>query len=272
MSGWDRASPGYVADFLPQLAPYDADLASELGLRDGDRVLTTAGTEVVALARAVGDAGRVCVSGGRPEMIVLCKERARAAGLDARVVYEPSGERLGGAFDAAVSAFGLAEAADARAHLRALGAAIGPRGKVGVMTWGPVAEDDAERVFARAVDEVAPEVEATAMSLPAFDRAAITRLFEEAELAVVRHTVVSHAMVFPRAERFAAALLGARVYGEKLRALGQPRVAGVLARFYERVGGQDETVTYAPVATVVVAAHPGAEIELPNRPSVRVPI
>ena len=259
---WDRSSPGYLADWLPQLAPYEADLAAELGLHEGARVRCTAGPEAIALARAVGESGRVVAIAPTDEMLALCKERAAAAAVGDRVTCARACTE--GGFDAAVSAFELD-------GLEALRDAIGPRGKVGVMIWGPAADDDPERVFARAVDEAAPDLRASAPLAPT-DRESLSRAFEAAGLVVVRHTVVSHAMIFPRAERFAAALLGARTYGAALRARGQAAVAAALARFYERSGGQDEPVTYEPAATLVVAALPGAEIELPHRPSVRVPV
>lgn len=266
MSGWDRASPGFLAEWGPQLAPYGADLAAELGLHEGARVLSTCGSEVVALARAVGEAGLVHAVAERDDVLVLCKESVAAAGLGARVEVGRSARRD---YDAAISAFDIADG-DARAQLAVLRDAIGPRGKVGVMVWGPSAEDDPERIFARAADEIAPALRAVSLGLDV-ERAALAALFESAGLALIRHTVVSHAMMFPSAERFAAALLRARLYGPKLRALGDEKVAAVLARFYERVGGQDEPISYAPLATIVIAALPGAEIELPHRPSVRVP-
>ena len=266
MNGWDRASPGYLAQWQPQLAPYEVDLAFELGLREGDRVLSTPGSEVVALARAVGPNGRVDALAPGDDVGVLCTERVRAAALEDRVqcVATPKAP-----YDAAVSAFDF-DVASAKTQLGALREAIGPRGKIGVMLWGPPSEDDPERIFARAIDAIAPEIAASAV-WPDVDRATLAAQFEAAGLALIRHTVVSHTMVFQHAERFATALLAARTYGPKLRALGDEAVASVLARFYERVG-QDEAISYGPAATIVIGALPGAEIELPHRPSVRVPV
>jgi hypothetical protein len=45
----------------------------------------------------------------------------------------------------------------------------------------------------------------------------------------------------------------------------------VAARFYDSVGGPDAPLTFAPPATLAIAALPGAEVELAHRPSVRVP-
>ena len=269
MSGWDRASPGYLAEWQPNFAPYEADLASELGLREGNQVLTTAGFEALALARAVGETGRVFACDPSDDVLVLCKEKLEAAGLLSRVTA--STEPANGPFDAAVSAFALPQSSDAVALLRNLGETIRPAGKVGVIVWGPAIDGDPERAFAKIIDEVHPELHA-ADEPEGLDRASLVALFERAGLVVVRHTVVTHPLVFQRAERFARSLLAARSYGPKLVALGETHVAAALARFYERVAAQDTPVSYSPAATIVIAAHPGAEVELPHRPSVRVPV
>jgi hypothetical protein len=265
MSGWDRASPGYLADWQPNFAPYEADLAAELGLREGDKVLTTAGFEALALARTVGESGRVFACDASDDVLVLCKEKLEAAGLSSRVTA--SKEPAKGPFDAAASAFALTQSSDPTATLRSLGGMIVPRGKVGVIVWGPAIDGDPERAFAKIIDELHPEIRASE-ERTGLDRASLSSLFERAGLGVVRHTVVAHPLVFQRAERFALSLLGARTYGPKLAASSRGEV---LARFYARVAAQDAPISYSPTATIVIAAHPGAEVELPHRPSVRVP-
>jgi hypothetical protein len=162
------------------------------------------------------------------------------------------------------------QSSDPTATLRDLGAMIRPDGKVGVIVWGPATDGDPERAFAKIIDELHPEIHATE-KLAGLDRASLATLFEHAGLAVVRHTIVLHPLVFQRAERFAMSLLAARTYGPKLVERGEAHVGAALARFYQRVAAQDEPVSYSPAATIIIAAHPGAEVELPHRPSVRVP-
>ncbi len=268
MSGWDRASPGYLVEWQPNFGPYEADLASELGLREGDHVLTTAGFEAVALARAVGESGKVFACDPSDDVLVLCKERVDAAGLASRL--STSTAVVGGPFHAAVSAFSLMQSSDPTETLRNLGTMIRPDGKVGVIVWGPATDGDPERAFATIIDELHPEIHATE-KLAGLDRASLATLFEHAGLAVVRHTIAMHPLVFQRAERFAMSLLAARTYGPKLVTRGEAHVGAALARFYQRVAAQDAPVSYSPAATIVIAAHPGAEVELPHRPSVRVP-
>ena len=269
MSGWDRASPGYLAEWQPNFAPYEADLAMELGLREGDHVLTTAGFEALSLARAVGESGKVFACDPSDGVLVLCKEHVAAAGLAARVVTAKDPPK--GPFHAAASAFALMQSSDPVSVLKNLGEMIRPDGKVGVIVWGPAIDGDPERAFAKIIDALHPEIHATE-PLSGLDRASLASLFERAGLVVVRHTVVMHPLVFQRAERFAMSLLAARAYGPKLVARGEEHVAAALARFYQSVAAQDAPVSYSPAATIVIAAHPGAEVELPHRPSVRVPV
>ena len=68
-------------------------------------------------------------------------------------------------------------------------------------------DGDAERAFAKIIDEVHPDIHA-AEELAGLDRASLAAMFERAGLAVVRHTVVTHPLVFQRAERFAMSLQG----------------------------------------------------------------
>src|SRR5262245_40391612 len=139
MSGWDRASPGYLAEWLPHFAPYEADLATELCLKEGDRVVSTAGSEVVALARAVGERGHVVAFDPNDDVVVLCKERVAAAELGERITCTSTPG--GGPYQAAASAFSFD-------HVHLLGDLIAPAGKLGVIVWGPPVDGDPERALA----------------------------------------------------------------------------------------------------------------------------
>jgi hypothetical protein len=247
---------------VPRLAPYEHTFTDEIGLRAADRVLCTAGPEVVALARAVGDGGIVHATDASDEVRYVCQERVNAAGVASRVeVRAVPGDAP---YDVVASVFADVDLAWMRAR-------IAPRGKVAVMLWGPAEEGDPERVFAKTIDEVEPSIGALSVTASPLDRASLARRFGDAGLVIVRHTVVAHALVFQRAEQLAIALLGARSYGRRMVELGEERVAALLSRFYARVASQDAPITYSPAATIVIAALPGAEVELPHRPSVRVP-
>ena len=53
--------------------------------------------------------------------------------------------------------------------------------------------------------------------------------------------------------------------------LGDARLERVAARFYEDVGGPGVPVSFDPPATIAIAALPGDEVALENRPSVKAP-
>jgi hypothetical protein len=78
-------------------------------------------------------------------------------------------------------------------------------------------------------------------------------------------------MTFPSAERLVKALREACTWRHVWEEIGDARMERVAARFYERVGGPDVALSFASPATLAIAAHPGAEVELAHRPSVRVP-
>ena len=101
----------------------------------------------------------------------------------------------------------------------------------------------------------------------------MSQMFEEAELSMVRHTVVRHTMTFKNAEAFVTALKEAGSWRKIWEELGDARLARVAARFYGLVGGPDAPLTFEPPATLAIAGHPGAEVQIESRrASVRVPV
>jgi SAM-dependent methyltransferase len=271
---WDRASRTYVDEWVPRFVPYHTDLARELGVKEGQRVLVPLcgpGSEVIALGRAVGANGRVVATDDAP-MVRVARERVAAAALAASVTLEEAPEVFvqGGPFDAVVVAFGLARIADPRPALEAWRDALTPNGKLGLMSWGPAAPDDPYEQLMEAFHECEPG-ERIAAETAVTDRAALSALLETAGLVLVRHTVVRHTLRFATAETFLRALRGSCTWCSKWDALGAARSARVAARFFHEVGGPDAPIAWDPPATIAIAGHPGAEIELPHRPSVRIP-
>src|SRR5262249_42280341 len=102
-------------------------------------------------------------------------------------------------------------------------------------------------------------------------RDAMAQMFDRGGLAMVRHTVIRHAMSFRTAEAFVRAMREACSWRRIWEELGDAKMDRVAARVYETVGGPDAPLTFAPPATLAIAALPGAEVELAHRPSVRVP-
>ena len=141
---WDRAAAGYLTEWVPRFVPYHRNLISELALGENQKVLVVGagpGSEALIAARQVGPRGRVRATDASEQMVALCSDQAKRAGLDG-VIESAAGDvadTVGGPWDAVVSAFGLWQIADdARiAVVRGWGEALAPGGKVGVLTWGP---------------------------------------------------------------------------------------------------------------------------------------
>ena len=262
-TSWDRASTAYVEEWLPRFAPYHGDLVREVGLAPRQRaLLVCAGPGSVAAfaARAVGEGGRVRAVDPRPEMLELSKERAKAAGVSVEIAKP---DDLGGPWDAIISAFASVEI-DIAAELPAWSDALDPRGKLALLLWGPFEPDDPLALLERIAVDRQPG--------PTFDRTHLGQLLHSAGLTLVRHTIVSHTVSFPRAEELATAAIRACTWRSAFEAQGEARCGKALARFYDAVGGPDRPVSWEPPATLAIAGLPGAEIELPHRPSIKIPL
>jgi SAM-dependent methyltransferase len=271
---WDRAAAGYVEEWVPRFVPYHLDLIHELALAPGQRVLVPScgpGSEVLAAARAVGDGGRVRATDKSTEMVRLCGDAAKKAGfacIDAAVAE--AGDASGGPWDAIVCAFGLWQLPDRVAVLRRWESALGEKGKVGILTWGPPDTDDPFETLARFLSELEPGRAAPRPQIEA-ERDRMTAMFDQAGLVMVRHTVVRHVLSFRTAEAFVNALREGCTWRRIWEELGDERLERIAAKFYDTVGGPDAPLSFAPPATLAIAARPGAEVELAHRPSLRVP-
>jgi len=272
---WDRADKGYVDEWVPRFVPYHLDLIREAKILPGHRVLVAcagSGPEVLAAARAVGEHGRVRATDPTPELIKLCAEQVEAARFSNVTcgVAHPS-DTTGGPWDVLLCAFALWQMTD-RAHvLKAWRQSLAPSGKLGIVTWGPLEEDDPFERMNRCLQYLEPDYSRPPSPRILSERDSMAQMFEEAGLVMVRHTVVRHTMSFRSAEVFVHALREAHTWRTIWEDLGEARVARVAARFYGLSGGPDAPLSWDPPATVAVAAVPGAEIELEHRPSVRVP-
>jgi SAM-dependent methyltransferase len=270
---WDRAAEGYLAEWVPRFIPYHLDLVREMALRQGDRVLVTSagpGAEALAVARTVGERGLVRATDKSAEMVRICRGQVDAAGLPAPVecTVAEAGDASGGPWDGILCAFGLWQLSDRAAVLRAWQRALASKGKVGIITWGP---SDPAEPFAR-LAACLHELEPTyRLPEPHVDAArdAMATMFEQAGLAMVRHTVVRHTLGFKSAAAFVRAMREACTWRRIWEELGDARMEQVALRFYESCGGPDKPMSFDPPATLAIAARPGDEVELEGRPSVR---
>jgi ubiquinone/menaquinone biosynthesis C-methylase UbiE len=271
---WDRVATTYLEEWVPRFVPYHLDLVRELALAQGERVLVTnsgPGAEVLAVARAVGDAGRVRATDANADMVHLCHERVAGAGFGNVTCVRGSVDDVGDErWHAIICAFGLWKQKDRTAVLQKWATALEPHGKVGVLTFGPPDENDPFEVLARALRDLEPGTVAHPPRIDA-DRESVAKLFESGGLSVVRHTVLRHTVSFPTGEAFAAAIREGRTWRGVWDELGPERMGRVLARFYDEMGGPTEPLVFEPTVTLAIAALPGAEVELGTRPSVTAP-
>jgi ubiquinone/menaquinone biosynthesis C-methylase UbiE len=270
---WDRAAAGYLDEWVPRFVPYHLDLVRELALHPGAGVLVVSagpGSEVLAVARAVGERGRVRATDKSEEMVRICREQVKTAGFaNVEADAADAGEVGGGPWDAIVCAFALWQFEDRGRLLRAWADALAPRGKIGILTWGPPDGEGPFEILAACVGEVEPTSYVPSPRVLA-EREPMALLFDEGGLAMVRHTVVRHTLVFKSAEDFVRAVREACTWRRLWEELGEERFSRVAARFYEKIGGPDVPLSFDSPATIAIGALPGAEIDLENRPSLRV--
>lgn len=272
---WDRAAAGYLEEWVPRFVPYHQDLVREMAIRVGERVLVASagpGAEVLAVARAVGESGFVRATDGSAEMVRICRDQVERAHLAARVECDQADaiDARGGLWDATVCAFGLWQLRSRVDALQAWAKELAPNGKVGVITWGPSEPNDPFDKLESCLLELEPGSGVGSTSVQA-SREAMAAMFEEAGLAMVRHTVVRHTLSFKSAEAFVRAMREACTWRRVWEELGEVRLERVAARFYDWCGGPDKPLSFDPPATLAIAALPGAEVQLAHRPSVRAP-
>lgn len=272
---WDRAASRYLEEWVPRFVPYHVDLVRELALAQGQKALVVSagfGAEVLAIARAVGELGSVRAIDASAEMIGVCEAQVKKAGFEHVVCQRAEPGDVGdGGYNAVVCAFGLWPLPDKVAILKRWASALAPTGKVGVLTFGPPDDDDPFEMLASALRELEPGA-ATRPTRIDPEREAMAKLFEEAGLSLVRHTVLRHTISFPSAEEFANAIREGRTWRRVWEELGEDRMRRVTAQFFGRVGGPTEPLSFEPAVTLAIAALPGAEVELLSRPSVKAPM
>jgi threonine dehydrogenase-like Zn-dependent dehydrogenase len=270
---WDRAAAGYLQEWVPRFVPYHLDLVREMAVRPGDRVLVTSagpGAEVIAVARVVGDQGFVRATDTSPEMVRLCREQAQRARLPIAIecAVADASDSSGGPYHEVLSAFGLWQLPDRALALRSWASALGPKGKVGIITWGPTDPAEPFAKLSALLHELEP-----GCALPdphgQGERRAMAAMFEQAGMVMVRHTVVRHTLGFASSQAFVRAMRESCTWRRVWEELGDARLERVAGRFYEWCGGPDRPLSFDPPATLAIAARPGDEVELEGRSHVR---
>jgi SAM-dependent methyltransferase len=261
-------------EWVPRFVPYHLDLVCELALQRDQKVLVTScgpGSEVLAVARSVGDGGRVRATDKSSEMVRLCEEQvstARFANVECDVA--DARDTHGGPWDAIVCAFGLWQIDDREGLVRSWANGLSSKGKVGVLTWGPSDREGPFEHLAGCLAELEPGHHVPSPHVFA-EREPMTKMFEAGGLVMVRHTIVRHTLSFRSGEHFVAAVKESCTWRRLWEEIGDQRMGRISAKFYERIGGPDAPLSFESPATIAIAAVPGAEIELEVRPSLRVP-
>jgi len=140
--GWDAASAAYDRGWVPLLTSLTRACVERAALHAGERVVDVAtGTGVAAFAAAamVGAAGTVTGVDVSERMIERATERGQADGVSNVHFERADMETIGGpdgAFDAAISAFGLMYAAERKAAAAELARVLAPGGRLSLVVWG----------------------------------------------------------------------------------------------------------------------------------------
>ncbi|MGY1815119.1 class I SAM-dependent methyltransferase [Blastococcus sp. SYSU D00820] len=124
-----------------RLVPASEQLAADLGVRPGDRVLDVGGgTGNTALAAARRDAEVVCTD-LVPELLEVAARRAELEGLEMATEVADAGQLpfADASFDVVTSTFGVVFAADAERAAAELLRVLRPGGRLGLTAWRPEA-------------------------------------------------------------------------------------------------------------------------------------
>lgn len=268
---WDSKADKYLEEWVPRFVPYHLDLVEELVLGPGQKALVTSaglGAEALAVARAVGDSGRVRATDPNGDLARFCEGQVGRAGFrtvrcEQGALHDVGDEK----WDAIVCAFGLWKVEDRTMVLRKWASALAPHGKVGLLTFGPSDETDPFELLSRSLLELEPHAVMRPARVDA-SREGMAAMFDAGGLSLVRHTVLRHPVAFPTCEAFAEAIREGRTWRAVWEELGTERMGRVLAHFYDRLGGPTAPLTFEPAVTLAIAALPGAEVALATRKSV----
>ncbi|MCL2447382.1 MAG: methyltransferase domain-containing protein [Polyangiaceae bacterium] len=258
---WDAAAPQYLEEWVPRILPYHVDLVQEMALEPCARVLVAGagpGAEVLAVARVLGEKGYVRATDKSRAMVELCREQVARAGLGARVECHEADATAADApdgqpWDAILCAFSLWQLESPAGAVRAWARALAPAGRIGIITWGPNEPGGPFGVLRASLDDIAPGHHVPDPSVLA-EREAMAKMFRDAGLVMVRHTVVRHTLSFPTAAAFVRAMREGCSWNRIGQELGDVLFERVAVRFCEAFGGPNAPLAFDPPATLAIGA------------------
>jgi SAM-dependent methyltransferase len=263
---WDAAAPQYLEEWVPRILPYHLDLVRELAPAPGARVFVPSagpGSEALAVARAVGAGGVVRATDRSEAMVRLCCQQVAKARLAARMECAV-GDALatastdGEPWDAVLCAFGLWQMESPKDAIRAWADAVVPGGRVAIITWGPTEPGSPFDVLRASLEDIAPGHTVPDPFVLA-ERGAMGHMFDEAGLAMVRHTVVRHTLSFPTTVSFVRAMREGCSWRRVGEALGDALFERVEVRFCDAFGGPLAPLAFDPPATLAIGVRPSSE-------------
>ncbi|HUF55622.1 MAG TPA: methyltransferase domain-containing protein [Thermohalobaculum sp.] len=160
----------HVAATDAALGPFGQEACTRLALRAGERVLDVgcgAGASTLMLARDVGEEGRVTAIDVSPPLVRLARERVEGHANIEIVEADAAEHDFGGTpFDALFSRFGCTFFGDPASAWATLHRALRTDGRVSVVVWRTLEENDWARVPLEAAAEVFGDTGPTLAAAP----------------------------------------------------------------------------------------------------------
>jgi len=253
---WDRHVAVYEEAFEPLTSAFAARALDALALPPGARLLDVgAGTGGAALMAAARGLEVTAVDASRA-MVERMRERARSAGLrlSAEAMDGTALDLPDGAFDGAISVFGVVLFPDMAAGMREMARVLKPGGRAAVVTWTDIHRYELASRLSAAIAAVRPPDEAPPPgALPAQLRYREEPVFRAAlevpGLAVREVFVMEERWTLPSARWIGDRLAFAPGLAAQLAGLGERRQA-VVESF---VGALERDRGPGPVELLAVA-------------------
>ncbi len=245
---WNAHVGAYEEVFEPLSTAFAETALGALTLRAGERLLDVGCGSGGAALLAASHGVSVMAVDAAPGMVARTHERASLAGVDvdARVMDGTALDVEDGAFDAALSVFGVVLFPDAVAGLREMRRVVRRGGRIAVVTWTAPERYELAAALREAVRRVWPEQPAAPVpaQLRYREAADFRALFAAAGLADVDIAQVTGSLHAPSARWLAERIAFAPGMAALVAGLGERRPA-VMAAFVE---GLDARFGGGPIA------------------------